>query len=791
MRISSFLGVSLGALMVAMCVTPALADPGAAPPQSQLAVDAPAAAGGGGASADESATVSEVVITGSHIRTTNFTSISPMAVLTGEQATLTGTADLTQVLQLSAAGASGPQVNNYSVGYAFQVGGPGANTLSLQGLGAQTTPFLLTGERLGPAGVGGAIGPIDMNAIPQTLNDHVDVLKDGASSIYGSDAVAGVVNIVTKTQEDGGDLHAFVNPSQGGGGNAYEINGSWGKTFDRGYITAGFDWYRQNALLLGERSYLSCGQNLVFDAATGARADLIDPSTGQPKCSNADFSGNAAEGDAINGVYIFGTTEHTNLSYISNPQATLGGGPLGWDLNGFQAVGYCIYGIYSACSTETAARATDALYPTTTALAAQETAISPDSRYTLSLFGGYDLAPPTLSSMARSCSISETPSRVVVNDLVTDEHWQRLRAGFRAGMEAGLPILFPQAVVPQVQPASQSVDYARAVIGVRGDLPSWGSFKNWTFDIYGQFSYDWGSYSERFVRTDRVNATAGSGALDNGCNVNAVTPGTAAGVANEPMAVAEPGVACMPVNYFAAVANGGFTPSETAFLYANETGHTTYSQAYIDGSMTGDFANLPAGSLRGALGFEVRRESIDDEPGPDFVEQNVYNDPSGEAGVTKGSEDIEEIYGELDVPFVKDLPMMQSLDANLSARFSNYSTFGSNITYKAAGAWRVNDWLTVRGTYGTAFRAPDLYERFLATSTSYSYLTCPPGFDPNNCVSNGILLPPNEVKINNVGGEGSVRPEKSVADYHRSHFLPYLRPCAVQRVSRLLQLPRS
>ncbi len=119
--------------------------------------------------------------------------------------------------------------------------------------------------------VGGTVGPIDLNTIPSSMIDHVEILNDGASSIYGSDAVAGVVNIITKTNQDGGELHVYGDASQAGGGNSYQVNGSWGKTSDRGYLNVGFDYYRQDALTLGQRGFLSCATDNVVDATTHQR----------------------------------------------------------------------------------------------------------------------------------------------------------------------------------------------------------------------------------------------------------------------------------------------------------------------------------------------------------------------------------------------------------------------------------------------------------------------------------------------------------------------------------------
>jgi iron complex outermembrane recepter protein len=733
--------------------------------------------------AAESTEVNEVVVTGSRIKTTTFSSPAPLTVITAEQAELTGQVDTSQILQLSTVAANAVQINNFFSGF-VTTGGPGANTLSLRGLGSQRTLFLINGERVGPAGVGGTVGPFDLNVIPESMIDHIDILKDGASSIYGSDAVAGVVNLVTKTNEDGIDLHAHFEPSQDGGGDVYQLNGSWGKTFDKGYITAGFDYYRQNALLVGQRSYLDCAQDQVT-FANGAPADLIDPATGQSKCQNISIANSVVDAGVI------------FQEYISNPQAVAGGNS-GFDLNGWQAVGVQYCGGTNATNgtpcllsggpiNVAQTRNSAAILPTTSPLTNLGTAISPVSRYTFSLFGGYDLAPH--AQLYGSILLNQRDSAQDIIDQFFVEPvnlsaatQNQLGNNGLASLAFGVPVngfVYPIPVIMQQAPSTQTVDYARIVLGVKGDLPSWGSFKNWTYDVFGQESHDWGSYSQLFSKSDRVSATAG--APDGTCDP------TSTAFSNESMAQLEPGIACVPVNYLQAVVNGGFTPAEAAFLYSNEYGHTTYDQAYVDGSMTGDIFQLPAGPLGGALGAQLRYEAIDDVPGPDFVDQNVYHFST--TGVTKGSEYVEEVYGELKVPVVKDLPLVYSLDADLSGRFSNYSSYGSNVTYKGTIDWRVTDWFTVRGTYGTAFRAPALYELYLANQVSFlnelgldpcvNYLTQPglPQIIRTNCANpnvpanlgGGAVSPTYTgsgagAEILAGGGVGHLKAETSIAD---------------------------
>ena len=146
--------------------------PGAAPAKQQTQQQA---------SGEGVSSTSELVVTGSRIKTTTFNSPAPLTTITAEQAQLTGNVDTTQILQLSPVAANAVQINNFFTGF-VTTGGPGVNTLSLRGLGTDRTLILLNGERLGPAGVSGTVASVDLNVLPASMIDHIEILKDGASS---------------------------------------------------------------------------------------------------------------------------------------------------------------------------------------------------------------------------------------------------------------------------------------------------------------------------------------------------------------------------------------------------------------------------------------------------------------------------------------------------------------------------------------------------------------------------------------------------------------------------------
>jgi len=164
--------------------------------------------------------VEALVVTGSRIKRNEYTSASPIQVITSEQSTLQGLADTGDILQKSSAASGSFQSNNLLTGYVI-TGGENISSISLRGLGANRTLVLLNGRRLAPAGQGGTVGPVDLNVLPSSIIDRTEILKDGASSIYGSDAVAGVVNIMTKKDFDGVELNVYGSVPARGEGETY------------------------------------------------------------------------------------------------------------------------------------------------------------------------------------------------------------------------------------------------------------------------------------------------------------------------------------------------------------------------------------------------------------------------------------------------------------------------------------------------------------------------------------------------------------------------------------------
>ncbi|MEG1029680.1 MAG: TonB-dependent receptor, partial [Brevundimonas sp.] len=176
---------------------------------------------------------------------------------------------------------------------------------------------------------------------------------------------------------------------------------------------------------------------------------------------------------------------------------------------------------------------------------------------------------------------------------------------------------------------------------------------------------------------------------------------------------------CIDMNFAdPRVLRGDLTAEERAFLFDTETGNTLYEQTYVEGTIGGNLFELPAGPLGLALGFHIRRDEINDTPGDVTLADNSWG-LSG-AGITEGSEDTREAYVELAVPLLKDYPFIQDLDLSLSGRHTDTKTSGDASTYKVGLNWAVNDAVRFRATHGTSFRAPALFELYLADQTSFA-----------------------------------------------------------------------
>ncbi|MDQ2877895.1 MAG: TonB-dependent receptor plug domain-containing protein, partial [Pseudomonadota bacterium] len=167
----------------------------------------------------------DIVVTGSRIRRDNFSTASPVDIITREDRVLAGSRSTADVLQSSSVTSGTSQVNGSFLGFVSE-GGPAASTVGLRGLSSSRTLVLLNGRRLAPAGVGPQLVAADLNVLPTAIVQRIEVLREGASSVYGSDAIAGVINVITdaKINRITADLFTDQPIEHGGGGRNYRAS---------------------------------------------------------------------------------------------------------------------------------------------------------------------------------------------------------------------------------------------------------------------------------------------------------------------------------------------------------------------------------------------------------------------------------------------------------------------------------------------------------------------------------------------------------------------------------------
>jgi len=685
----------------------------------------------------------EVVVTGSRIRRTKVSNSAPVDVIRTNEASLQGIVDVGALLQQSTVAAGSQQVTAATGTEFVQNGGIGASTLSLRGLGANRTLVLVNGRRAGPAGVRGSVSSFDLNTIPLAAVDRIEILKDGASSIYGSDAVAGVVNLITK-KGDGGSIDGFVSVPEKSGGEIYQISGSYGWAFDRGNFRVTADYYKETELTRGDRDYFQCGQPYIFDQATGERADAIDPRTGDYACQDLLWGH----------IWLY--------DYADDPNFPAGGATnlLQYDFNG-----------------DLASLGLPALPAGDLTTPAGWFPVNYD-KFSAG-FADYDHpfqnAQALIPSIERFTVMAEGEFEVTDSITLYGEAMFNRRENFQNSYRqvwtyiynAQFPI-FGGGVDPFINPewggtnwlsptaasdhndSKVTVDYLRFVGGARGDfgdmIPSW----NW--DASFQYTRSDGDYSDDQVFDDAIQMTN-------------FRSSSCAGT-NAPIS----GGACQDFNWTdPEIMRGNVSQAFRDFYYGNETGNTKYTQASFEAVSSGDLFELPAGMVAMAVGMHWRKDEIEDRPGlitcvRDSLQDNVCEGNnswlSDSAGITHGDSNTWAGFAEIDVPLLKDMPLIQALDLNASVRYTD--TSGTNLltdeqpayngtTYKVGLAWEVSDELRFRASIGTSFRSPALFELYVADETRSIRQSNDPCFNWGDNLTNGDIT---QNTANNCAAEG-------------------------------------
>jgi len=721
-----------------------------------------------------------IVVTGSRLRKSEFTSPDPIQIINPELGLQEGKIETVDLINSSPIAAGSVQITSAISTNFVTNGGEGAQTVSLRGLGAERTLVLLNGRRAGPAGVRGGVASFDLNTLPSSIVKSIEILKTGASSIYGSDAIAGVVNVLTKQETDGVEVGGFVSVPTHGGAETYNVNATYGKTFDRGHFLVSVDYFRRRDLERRDRKFLGCQEEfLTFE--NGDRADIRDP-FGNFACSgvlhnsiltNNDFTGPGFSQGLIgpngNQLFVSRFEGDAELDGICVP------------INGIQP-GVVAPPNFYGCNFDG---------PSTGALdqyseIERGTDVMSDlKRYTLYADGSYELTPgielftELLYNKRKTFTdgIAQVSTFQFTGDSIlpfffcapTDFNCSPFDAGdpFNSEFEGNF-LLRPLVAVGA--DSGTDIDYYRGVVGARGEFG--GFAKGFYWDTHVQYSRSEGDYFQDITLADSVFTQD----FRTASCVGLVTPVT--------------GRPCIDIDWTdPRVLRGDFTEEERDFLFDRDHGNTLFKQLSGEASISGDLFELPAGAVGIAVGGHIRRDEIRDIPGENSQAQNTFNLTS--AGITAGHTLTKELFGELEVPLIRNTPMIQRLTLTAAGRVTRVSAerrdgvddkFGDE-TWKVGGEWQVNDWLRFRGSWGTSFRAPALFELFLESQTGFQAqqdvdicignrtqrlaqgLITQQIFD--NCAAAGVPNPfpgaTGGVTIVQGGGIGNLDPETSVA----------------------------
>ncbi len=648
--------------------------------------------------------IEEIVTTGSRIKRTEFSSPAPVQILNMEMATLGGLVDVADILQESTVAANAPQWNNMWTGFVV-TGGSGTNSVDLRGLGDGKTLVLLNGRRLNPAGTRGTVSQVDLNTIPSSVIQRVEILKDGASSVYGSDAVAGVINIITKKGAEGISGSVSTNVPFDGGGELSTADITIGIADDDSSFMFGIDYLERKVLLQGDRDWSSCMVERYFDPDTGEDISTIDPTTGQQKCWEAPAND-----------YVV-----TQTGFGRNIWDPVGGSTDSGDINNWR-VG------------SLAERKFD--HPT------QDLAhsISPVKRLSLFSFGNWDVdlfgegteAYYEFMYNNRRSSQNSGPRQLGLRTFNSpfSPFWSGGAPG--VGISFDIPLL-----LPYMQTGDQEVNWVRTVAGITGNLS-----ESWSYDVSVGYGRSHGTYSSPQMLVDRIANTLDVVEVAPGVWDCAINLDTNAGLNFEQGN-------CVPFNPYQIIADGlnspGLFPQDLLnYITSTEVGETKFDQKMIMGYVTGDLFELPAGTVAAVFGVEAREESINDTPSSGSINSNLWGFTS--SGITKGTDKIKEVFAEIEVPLLADVSGFEDLTFSAAARFSDYDTAGSDTTYKVGLNWQIVDAVRLRSSFGTSFRAPALYENFLGGQTAFTSASDP-------CADYGTELDPTENRYQNCDAE--------------------------------------
>lgn len=711
-----------------------------------LSVSAYAQESGDSASSEEGSKDQAIVVTGSRIKIDPAKSALPLEIITNADIEKNGLSSPEQLSMFLTSNGTGADnlASNADVTTGAQRGTNGLSSVNLRGQGSGATLILLNGRRVAAHGLSG--GAVDVNQIPFAAIDRVEVLKDGASAIYGTDAIGGVINYITKKNYKGIGLSGFADMTEHGGGNIYSLSGivGYGDLNDQGFNVMAAVSYRWNKILRGsQRDFVNGNQPdrglsidtrgapiaTVFGVGSAAspstdsllRGLVISPTSGPITATNPNFvSGGINMLDLPGGAGC--ETMDGGMAYDdqlwSNPSARYA---CAWDTGRAAVIQQPIETLTYYGRATLKAGASE-LYAEVTGSDAHSSKIFSHNQLSSSTSSSSNL--PIYYPLNAATATTYNSVFNAIRTIITDP-------GQLSAYDAryGKPIAFRWRCIAcgprEYVTDSQTL---RVAGGASGPLP----FSDWEYNVGASYA------------TSDVSSTLGSGYFYRGVFPSAVSataagyPGLPAG-APDPRAPIAPG-ATLPgiVGLINAGILNPFSLDQTqqamdGLAAISAEGVTLYGGSYktfqADASMTGSLFALPGGEAKMAVGLDYRRETYGfngSEADNVALQPNIFNAAFDNVNaLTSKKRTVKAAYAEV------NLPVFDRFDITGAVRIDDYSGFGTTTNPKVSARFQPIDEVMFRGSYSTGFRVPSFNQIFNGvTESPYSGLDLA---DPTTC----------------------------------------------------------
>ncbi len=645
------------------------------------------------AEADEGA--AEIVVTGSLISRRDATSSSPISTVGSDALGATASPSLDRAIgqlpQFSGAqGAAEVGDTQGTIGFAG-----GQSYSDLRGLGPNRSLVLLDGRRLMASAPDGAI---DLNTIPSSLIGSVEIITGGASATYGSDAVAGVVNFKLRDRLDGLELSAKQSITDEGDGATLGLSAAFGSSFadNRGRFLFALEYADRDTVAGRDRPFFA---NI---------RQLARPPEGIVAAGN--YGGGAPTVAAVNAILAQypGTTPIAGSGNYSGAIGVNADGTIFTDLAGTN----CVQNYRGLNGTTLGLNISANCRQVQVALGQYFAVQVPLKRYNAFTKFSYDLSDDITAygqfGFMQSEALSQTgpgSTKPSVPLLVPQN----------SPFVTGNPAL--QQILSSISPAPTGNIIVTKLMSVFGNRSETFKYNVWQaqLGLEGKIpgtALKWNAYGS-YGKSQYVNDMFGDGSL---AAINTVLNGTAN--YSGPAGTCK-GYAWNPLGLNA------LSPGCLEYVGRSEHSTNDQTQKIVEATIQGPLFELPAGELSFAIGADHRETSFNYLPDSTLR----LNDSIGYGFVSaaSGEQKVSEVYGELLIPILKDKPFFNDLTADMGYRYSNYSRFGGQHTYKADLTWHPVESVLLRGGYSVAIRAPSLANLFGPTSVAQ----LPIGTGPN------------------------------------------------------------